>query len=107
MKDETEKHTKKGCNPSDIRDFDGKEDTSSHKHIDNNIDYKDADERDYIPNTDMTWIEFANRCGYRGEGWLKVAVEAVNKLTEINQENLNKFIDDIEDDYGENIKMNR
>lgn len=107
VKDETEKHTKKGCNPSDIRDFDGKEDTSSHKHIDNNIDYKDVDERDYIPNTDMTCIEFANRCGYRGEGWLKVAVEAVNKLTEINQENLNKFIDDIEDDYGENGKINR
>lgn len=37
VQDEIENHTEYGCEPDDVRDFDGEETTSSHEHID--IDY--------------------------------------------------------------------
>lgn len=50
----------------------------------------------------MKWKDFANKCGYRGEGWLKTTVETVNNLPEINQKNLEDFIEDIEEDFEKN-----
>ena len=37
VKDEIEEHTENGCETKDVKDFDGKEDTETHEHID--IDY--------------------------------------------------------------------
>ena len=37
VQDEIEEHTEHGCKPDDVKDFDGKENTETHEHID--IDY--------------------------------------------------------------------
>lgn len=37
VQDEIQEHTKQGCKPEDVKDFDGDKTTSSHEHI--NIDY--------------------------------------------------------------------
>lgn len=44
-------------------------------HDDNNDSHQHIDENDYIPNTNMTWRQFANECGYRGKNSLENAQE--------------------------------
>lgn len=34
IQNEVEEHTKNGCNPNDVKDFDGEENTETHEHID-------------------------------------------------------------------------
>lgn len=83
----------------DVKDFDGDENTGT--HVD--IDYTEINENDYIPNTNMTWRQFANKCGYRGEGMegIRKSVEVVQKMDVVNQETLNKYIEDTEDDFDD------
>lgn len=99
VQDEIQEHTDKGCNPKDVKDFDGDENTTTHM----DIDYTEVNENDFIPNTDMTWREFANKCGYRGDGIgdIKRAVEVVNQMEDVNQKALDKYISNAEDDFDD------
>lgn len=96
---EIQEHTDEGCKPKDVKDFDGDKNTGT--HVD--IDYTEINENDYIPNTNMTWRQFANKCGYRGEGMegIRKSVEVVQKMDVVNQETLNKYIEDTEDDFDD------
>lgn len=96
VQDEIEEHTEAGCSPRDRRDFDGDMETSSHSHID--ID--EIDVNDNIPNTDITWQEFMNKCGYRGEGALDVAVKAIEDLgNNIDDRVVEDFIEEKEEEF--------
>lgn len=97
---EIKKHTDIGCNPKDVKDFDGDENTAT--HIVN--EYNEIDESDYIPNTNMTWREFANKCGYRGEGIedIKKAIKVVEKMEIVNEESLDNYIEEEEENFNEN-----
>ena len=97
---EIKKHTDIGCNPKDVKDFDGDENTAT--HIVN--EYNEIDENDYIPNTNMTWREFANKCGYRGEGIedIKKAIKVVEKMEIVNEESLDNYIEEEEENFNEN-----
>lgn len=97
VQDEIQEHTDEGCNPKDVKDFDGNEKTSTHEHI----EYTEVDEDDYIPNTNMTWRQFANKCGYRGEGDIEKAVEVVNSLGSVNDKKLEEYIDDQEEEFDD------
>ena len=97
VQNEIQEHTDHGCNPKDVKDFDGNENTETHT----DKEYTEIDENDYIPNTNMTWRQFANKCGYRGEGDIKKAIEAVNSMKEVNQEELEKYIEEKEEEFGE------
>lgn len=99
IQDEVKEHTDEGCKPKDVKDFDGDKNTGT--HVD--IDYTEINENDYIPNTNMTWRQFANKCGYRGEGMegIRKSVEVVQKMDVVNQETLNKYIEDTEDDFDD------
>ncbi len=99
IQDEVKEHTDNGCNPKEVEDFDGNENTAT--HID--ADYTEIDENDYIPNTNMTWREFANKCGYRGNGTedIKKAVEVVEKMDVVNDEVLEEHIEEIEEEFEE------
>ena len=97
IQDEVQEHTDHGCNPEDVKDFDGDENTKTHT----DIEYSEIDENDYIPNTNITWREFANKCGYRGEGSIEKAVEVVNTMEEVNEEKINEYIDSEEEDFDD------
>ncbi len=47
----------------------------------------------------MTWRQFANKCGYRGEGSIEKAIEVVNSMEEVNEEKINEYIDSEEEDF--------
>lgn len=96
VQDEAKKHTDAGCNLEDRKDFDGNPQTSSHSHVD--IDEIDVNEN--IPNTSITWQEFMNKCGYRGEGALEAAVKAIEELgNNINDEVVEDFIEEKEEEF--------
>ena len=97
VQNEIQEHTDHGCNPKDVKDFDGNENTETHT----DKEYTEIDENDYIPNTNMTWRQFANKCGYRGEGDIEKAVQTVNSMEEVNQEKLEKYIEEKEEEFGE------
>ena len=61
------------------------------KHLDDNK------ENDYIPGTNKTWRQFANECGYRGEGSIEHAQEIFEKERE-NPKNEDKSNDELVDD---------
>ena len=97
VQDEIQEHTDEGCNPKDIEDFDGDEKTGTHEHF----QYIEIDENDYIPNTNITWRQFANKCGYRGEGDIEKAVEVVNSLGSVDDKKLEEYIDDQEEEFDD------
>ena len=97
VQDEIQEHTDEGCNPKDIEDFDGDEKTGTHEHF----QYTEIDENDYIPNTNITWRQFANKCGYRGEGDIEKAVEVVNSLGSVDDKKLEEYIDDQEEEFDD------
>ena len=61
------------------------------KHLDDNK------ENEYIPGTNKTWRQFANECGYRGEGSIEHAQEIFEKERE-NPKNEDKSNDELVDD---------
>lgn len=80
-----EKHKKENCEPS-IKDIDDDPTNDTHEH----------DDGEYIPGTDITWIYFANQCGYRGEGAIEKAKEefykAKGKAKEYSNEEVVKAV---------------
>ena len=54
-----------------------------------------------VINTNMTWRQFANKCGYRGEGDIEKAVEVVNSLGSVNDKTLEEYIDDQEEEFDD------
>ena len=58
----------------------------------NNDSHVHIDENDYIPNTNMTWRQFANQCGYRGEGSIEKAQEKFEKECVKNEDLSNEEI---------------
>lgn len=60
----------------DITLVDNDLNNDSHTHINSN---------DYVPNADITWGEYANQLGYRGEGSIELAVEKYKETLEKNQ----------------------
>lgn len=71
--------------------------TGTHEHF----QYTEIDENDYIPNTNITWRQFANKCGYRGEGDIEKAVEVVNSLGSVDDKKLEEYIDDQEEEFDD------
>ena len=68
------------------------------KHLDDNV------ENEYIPGTNKTWRQFANECGYRGEGSIEHAQEIFEKERENlkNEEKSNdELVEDIVDEKNE------
>ena len=97
VQDKIEEHTEEGCDPQDRRDFDGNEQTSSHTHF----EADEVDVNDYIPNTNYTWQEFMDKCGYRGEGALETAIKVYEGLgNDVNDEKIEEFIEQKEEEYG-------
>ena len=88
VQDKIQEHTDEGCNSKYKEDFDGDEKTGTHEHF----QYTEIDENDYIPNTNITWRQFANKCGYRGEGDIEKAVEVVNSLGSVDDKKLEEYI---------------
>lgn len=68
------------------------------RHLDDNK------ENEYIPGTNKTWRQFANECGYRGEGSIEHAQEIFEKERENlkNEEKSNdELVEDIVDEKNE------
>ena len=61
------------------------------KHIDN------VKENEYIPGTKKTWEQFANECGYRGEGAIEHAQEVFENSRK-NEKNDGKSNDELVND---------
>ena len=76
------------------------------KDVDNNKN-NDTHEHDDVPNTDITWEQFASMCGYRGEDRLEMAVQKFNEEKEKNLDASNQeLIDDIEEQENEQYRGN-
>ena len=60
----------------DITLVDNDLNNDSHTHISSD---------DYVPNADITWGEYANQLGYRGDGSIELAVEKYKETLEKNQ----------------------
>jgi hypothetical protein len=92
-----------------IKDVDNNKNNDTHEHddvIDENGKIK-VELEDYIPNTDITWEQFASMCGYRGEDRLEMAVQKFNEEKEKNLDASNQeLIDDIEEQENEQYRGN-
>ena len=92
-----------------IKDVDNNKNNDTHEHddvIDENGEIK-VELEDYIPNTDITWEQFASMCGYRGEDRLEMAVQKFNEEKEKNLDASNQeLIDDIEEQENEQYRGN-
>ena len=95
IQNEVKEHTDNKCEIKDVKDFDGDENTASHVHVNE----EKINENDYIPNTNMTYRDFANKCGYRGDGSIEKVIQVINELDEVNNETVNQYIEDIEEEY--------
>lgn len=90
-----QKLREEGCKDYKIEDID--EDPTN--------DMDPYEESDYIPETDIKWIEFANKCGYRGEGAIERAKrtfkEAKNNAQQsaTNKEIAEEKIEEIEEEF--------
>lgn len=96
VQNEIKEHIDNECEIKDVKDFDGDENTASHVHVNE----EKINENDYIPNTNMTYREFANKCGYRGEGSIEKIIQVINEFDEVNNETVNQYIEDIEEEYN-------
>lgn len=92
-----------------IKDIDNNKNNDTHEHddfIDENGKIK-VELEDYIPNTDITWEQFASMCGYRGEDRLEMAVQKFNEEKEKNLDASNQeLIDYIEEQENEQYRGN-
>lgn len=78
------------------------------KNTDGNEDTHESCDLDFIPGTDITWQEFANKCGYRGEGSIEKAqkkfIEYQNDNTQVNNKDLIEMIeDDLNNQMGNGV----
>ncbi len=81
-----------------VEDTDHNQNNNTHTH--------EFNEQEYIPYTDVTWQEFANQCGYRGEGWLEKVYEIwmeerskAENAGKDNQELIEKIQEEINEQY--------
>lgn len=92
-----------------IKDIDNNKNNDTHEHddfIDENGKIK-VELEDYVPNTDITWEQFASMCGYRGEDRLERSVKKFNEEKEKNLDASNQeLIDDIEEQENEQYRGN-
>lgn len=92
-----------------IKDVDNNKNNDTHEHddlIDENGKIK-VELEDYVPNTDITWEQFASMCGYRGEDRLERSVKKFNEEKEKNLEASNQeIIEDIEEQENEQYRGN-
>ena len=85
IQDEVAEHTTNGCTPESPKDFDGIETTQTHEH-------EIPDANHLIPNTTITWGEFAKQLGYRGDGAIEQAVKSFEERKKIDPSNNNQEI---------------
>lgn len=91
-----EHHEEQGEKETDVTLVDNDPDNDSHYHV---------DENDYIPNTNTTWREFANICGYRGADSIERAQEKFEKAVSENSELNNKeIIEEVEEEMNEDYR---
>lgn len=91
-----EHHEEQGEKETDVTLVDNNPDNDSHYHV---------DENDYIPNTNTTWREFANICGYRGADSIERAQEKFEKAVSENSELNNKeIIEEVEEEMNEDYR---
>lgn len=82
------------------RDADGDENTKTHDIVDEKS--QPISEDDLIPYTNITWKEFANKCGYRGDGAIEHAKEVFDKAKENNKDKTNEeIVDEITEEAEE------
>lgn len=82
-------HEEHGCEENGITEIDDDKDNNSHEHIE--VDWEDR-----IPNTDKTWRELANECGYRGDGALEKIQEVFKEAYTKNPDKSNQeIVDDL------------
>lgn len=87
------------CEEKDITVVDNNPNNDSHVHVSPD---------DYIPNTGITWAEYANELGYRGEGSIQKAQEQFEKSIERNPSSDNKQIVEITiEEANEEFRGNR
>ena len=88
-------HKEEGCKDYQIEDIDEDPTNDIHSHI----------EDEYIPGTDIKWIDFANSCGYRGEGAIEAAKRTFEKAKSYapegatNEEIAEEKIEEIEEEF--------
>lgn len=81
VQDEIEKHTEEGCNSSDVKDFDGYEETTTHEHLSEEI----------IDNYVMEIFNYENENGEKLIKEVFTENEVKDKLLRVIKENNNKF----------------
>ncbi len=81
--EKAENHEEQGDKETDVTLVDHDLNNDSHVHI---------DENDYIPNTNTTWRQFANECGYRDSNAIEKAQEKFEKECRENPEASNEEI---------------
>lgn len=92
-----EHHEERG-EEADVTIVDNDPDNDSHYHV---------DENDYIPNTNTTWRDFANICGYRGADSIQRAQEKFEKAVSENGElNNQEIIEEIDEEMNEDYRNN-
>ena len=90
-----------------IRDVDNNKNNDTHEHLETENGKQTLELGDYIPNTNITWENFANMCGYRGEGRLDKAVKRFKEEQEKDHSISNKEImDEIEEKENEQYRGN-
>lgn len=89
-------HEEVGCENDRVKNIDEYDDNNTHEHI-------EIEEDEMIPNTNTTWREFANMCGYRGENAIEKAQEELEKYKEdypdvSNEEAIEEIKEEIENE---------
>lgn len=74
-----EEHQAVGCENDRVENIDGNSNNDTHEHNEILLDEK-------IEGTNMTWRQFANECGFRGEGAIEKAAEKFKEYKEANPE---------------------
>lgn len=93
LKDRTEGREKSDNTIDRAEEHEGEEkDVTLVDNNPNNDSHVHISPEDYIPNTNMTWGEYANELGYRGEGAIERAQEEFKKSIERNPSSDNKQI---------------
>lgn len=107
--EEANKHFDAGEEKISLKDADGNQETKTHTHEDEYTEENPSLENDYVPETTITWREFANECGYRGEGSIEHAQDVFKKelndpknVDKTYEEIVENIIEDKNQDYREN-----
>ena len=97
------------CKEKKVEDIDNDKNNDSHEHKEMQSNRNEIEPDDYIPNTTTTWRQFANACGYRGEGSIERAIQKFNEAKsensdKTNEEVIKKTVEDIEEEFDSTIR---